>query len=179
MDIFQGSSRPIELLRYAGFFLWLCAGIPLVLMRLIYPQPLSIEPYVGWFLLHGLFGLMYWNMMLYLPERTAIWNRLMFLSLLTGSALGISAVSLSMMGGILLLLVSVIPNIFNWESILKFQAKNVVQWKAARVVLQLLCPNEYWHCRVSAPAAEVVAWRVPKGATFVWRVSKSATFVWR
>jgi len=107
MDITTGKYRPIELLRYAGMFLWFCAGIPLLFMRVIYPQPLSAELWIAWFMLHGLFGLMYWNMMLYLPERTAIWHRLMFLSLLTGSALGISAVSLSLMGGILLLLVSV------------------------------------------------------------------------
>ncbi|MCW8925778.1 MAG: sensor histidine kinase [Xanthomonadales bacterium] len=107
MDITKGKYRPIELLRYAGMFLWFCAGIPLLFMRMIYPQPLSPELWIAWFMLHGLFGLMYWNMMLYLPERTAVWHRLMFLSLLTGSALGISAVSLSLMGGILLLLVSV------------------------------------------------------------------------
>lgn len=107
MDITKGKYRPIELLRYAGMFLWFCAGIPLLFMRMIYPQPLSPELWIAWFMLHGLFGLMYWNMMLYLPERTATWHRLMFLSLLTGSALGISAVSLSLMGGILLLLVSV------------------------------------------------------------------------
>jgi signal transduction histidine kinase len=107
MDITKGKYRPIELLRYAGMFLWFCAGIPLLFMRTIYPQPLSAELWIAWFMLHGLFGLMYWNMMLYLPERTATWHRLMFLSLLTGSALGISAVSLSLMGGILLLLVSV------------------------------------------------------------------------
>jgi signal transduction histidine kinase len=107
MDITKGKYRPIELLRYAGMFLWFCAGIPLLFMRVIYPQPLSLELWIAWFMLQGLFGLMYWNMMLYLPERTAIWHRLMFLSLLTGSALGISAVSLSLMGGILLLLVSV------------------------------------------------------------------------
>lgn len=107
MDITKGKYRPMELLRYAGMFLWFCAGIPLLFMRMIYPQPLSPELWIAWFMLHGLFGLMYWNMMLYLPERTATWHRLMFLSLLTGSALGISAVSLSLMGGILLLLVSV------------------------------------------------------------------------
>src|SRR5210317_518413 len=107
MSVLQRTYRPIELLRYAGMFLWFCAGIPLLFMRMIYPQPLSPELWIAWFMLHGLFGLMYWNMMLYLPERTATWHRLMFLSLLTGSALGISAVSLSLMGGILLLLVSV------------------------------------------------------------------------
>jgi len=108
MDILQGKHRPIELLRYAGLFLWFCAGIPLLLMRVIYPQPLALELYIAWFLLHGLFGMMYWNLMRYLPERTSIGHRLLYLCLLTGSSLGISAVSQSLMGGILLLIVSVV-----------------------------------------------------------------------
>ena len=108
MDILQGNYRPIELLRFAGLFLWFCAGIPLVLMRLIYPEPLSLELYIAWIMLHLLFGLMYWSLTQYLPERSSITNRLMYLSLLTASALGISAVSQSMMGGILLLIVSVV-----------------------------------------------------------------------
>lgn len=108
MDINQGQHRPIELLRYAGLFLWFCAGIPLVLMRAIYPQPLVLELYIAWFMLHGLFGLMYWNLTRYLPAQTTLGMRLMYLSLLTGSALGISAVSQSMMGGILLLIVAVV-----------------------------------------------------------------------
>lgn len=107
MDILQGKYRSIEMLRYAGMFLWVCAGIPLLFMQVIYPEPLPIELYMAWFMLHGLFGLMYWNLMRYLPERTSISHRLMFLSLLTGSALGISAVSLSLMGGFLLVIVSV------------------------------------------------------------------------
>jgi signal transduction histidine kinase len=108
MDILQGKNRPIELLRYSGLFLWFCAGIPLPLMRWIYPEPLSLELYVAWIMLHALFGLMYWNLMQYLPERTSLTSRLMYLSLLTGSALGISAVSQSMMGGVLLLIVAVL-----------------------------------------------------------------------
>ncbi len=108
MDMFQGNYRPIELLRYAGLFLWFCAGIPLLLMRLIYPEPLSLELYIAWIMLHALFGLMYWNLMQYLPERTTLTSRLVYLLLLTGSALGISAVSQSMMGGILLLIVAVV-----------------------------------------------------------------------
>ena len=108
MDILQGNYRPIELLRYAGLFLWFCAGIPLVLMRLIYPEPLSLELYIAWIMLHALFGLMYWNLTRYLPVRTSLSNRLMYLALLTGSALGVCAVSQSTMGGVLLLLVSVI-----------------------------------------------------------------------
>lgn len=107
MDILQGKYRPIELLRYAGLFLWLCAGIPMLLMRMIYPQPLSMELHLSWLLLHSLFGFMYWNLIQYLPDRTSIGHRLLYLSVLTVSALGISAVSQSLMGGILLLIVAV------------------------------------------------------------------------
>ena len=108
MDILQGNYRPIELLRYAGLFLWFCAGIPLILMRVIYPEPLPFELYIAWIMLHALFGLMYWNLTQHLPMRTSLTNRLMYLALLTGSALGVSAVSQSTMGGVLLLVVSVI-----------------------------------------------------------------------
>lgn len=108
MDVLQGTHRPIELLRYAGLFLWFCAGIPLLFMRWFYIEPLSLELYVAWIMLHALFGLMYWNLMQYLPEYTTIGNRLMYLSVLTASALGISAVSQSLLGGILLLIVSVV-----------------------------------------------------------------------
>lgn len=108
MHIFQDRHRPLELLRFAGLFLWFCAGIPLLLMRVIYPQPLSLELYIAWFLLHGLFGLMYWSLMQYLPGRTDLSQRLLYLALLTGSALGISAVSQSLLGGILLLIVAVV-----------------------------------------------------------------------
>ncbi len=108
MDITQGKYRPIELLRYAGLFLWFCAGIPLLMMRWIYPQPLPLELYIGWFMLYGLFGLMYWNLVQYLPDRTALSHRLLYLSVLTVSALGISAVSQSFMGGSMLLIVAVV-----------------------------------------------------------------------
>ena len=108
MDILQGNYRPIELLRYAGLFLWFCAGIPLILMRVIYPEPLPLELYIAWIMLHALFGLMYWNLTQHLPMRTSLTNRLIYLALLTGSALGVSAVSQSTMGGVLLLVVSVI-----------------------------------------------------------------------
>ena len=108
MDTPQGNYRPIELLRYAGLFLWFCAGIPLLLMHQIFPEPLETTQYIAWFLLHGLFGMMYWSLMQYLPERTDTPYRVLFLSILTGSALGITAVSQTALGGILLLIVAVI-----------------------------------------------------------------------
>ncbi len=108
MDILQGKHRPIELLRFAGLFLWFIAGIPLLLMYQIFPKPLEPTPYTAWFLLQGLFGMMYWNLVQYLPERASISHRILYLSILTGSALGISAVSQTLLGGILLLIVSVV-----------------------------------------------------------------------
>jgi signal transduction histidine kinase len=108
MDILQGKHRPIELLHYAGLFLWFCAGIPLLFMRQIFDQPLELTLYIAWFLLHGLFGLMYWNLVQYLPARTDVFPRMLYLSILTGCALGISAVSQTALGGILLLIIAVV-----------------------------------------------------------------------
>lgn len=108
MDIDQSKYRPIELLRYAGLFLWFCAGIPLFFMHLIAPELLGFEDYVAWSMLHVLFGLMYWNLMQYLPERTTISSRIMYLSLLTSTSLGISVITQSFLGGVLLLIVSVL-----------------------------------------------------------------------
>jgi len=108
MDIPQGKHRPIELLRYAGLFLWFCAGIPLLLMNQLFPEPLELTQYIAWFLLHGLFGMMYCSLRQYLPESTDTAYRILYLSILTGSALGISAVSETVLGGILLLIIAVI-----------------------------------------------------------------------
>jgi len=108
MDIPQGKYRPIELLRYAGLFLWFCAGIPLLLMYQLFPEPLELTQYIAWFLLHGLFGMMYWSLKQYLPTQTDTAYRILYLSILTGSALGISAVSQTVLGGILLLIVAVL-----------------------------------------------------------------------
>ena len=108
MDKPQGIHRPIELLRFAGLFLWFIAGIPLLLMHQIFPEPLESTPYIAWFLLQGLFGMLYWNLKQYLPDRSSVGHRIVYLSILTGSALGISAVSQTLLGGILLLIVAVV-----------------------------------------------------------------------
>ena len=108
MDLLKGKHRPIEMLRYAGVFLWLFAAIPLLLMRQILPEPLETTPYLGWFLLHGLFGIMYWNLIKYLPGRTHIARRLLYLLILTSCGLGISALSQTFLGGFLLLIVAAV-----------------------------------------------------------------------
>lgn len=108
MDFLRANHRPIELLRYAGLFLWFCAGIPLLMMKQLFPEPLDSTAYIAWLLMHGLFGLMYWNLKQYLPDRAQTAQRIVFLALLTGCSLGVSAVSLTPIGGILLLIVSVL-----------------------------------------------------------------------
>ncbi len=128
MDIPQGKYQPVELLRYAGLFLWFCAGIPLLLMYQLFPEPLELTQYIAWFLLHGLFGMMYWSLMQYLPERTETAYRILYLSILTGSALGISAVSQTVLGGILLLIVAVI---LPWM----FPVVPAVLWLIAQFIL--------------------------------------------
>lgn len=103
MDIFKSKYRPIELLRYAGLFTWFCAAIPLLFIDLIRVEQVQ---YISWWVLHGLFGLMYWHYLRYLPGRTSLFHRLVYLLVLTGCALGISAVSETALGGILLLIVA-------------------------------------------------------------------------
>jgi signal transduction histidine kinase len=106
MEIFGAKHRPIELLRYAGLFTWFCAALPLFFLDFLRADPLPQSQYVAWWMLHGLFGLMYWHILQYLPGRTPLFQRLVYLLVLSGCALGISAVSETALGGILLLVVA-------------------------------------------------------------------------
>ncbi|HKX56154.1 MAG TPA: sensor histidine kinase [Xanthomonadales bacterium] len=105
--------RPTQLLRYAGLFTWLCASIPLIWMFSNYPSQLDQERYVGWWILHLVFGLTYWNLVRELPLRTPLPHRLFAAAVLSLSAVGISLMSQSGLGGLLLLLVAgLLPWIF-------------------------------------------------------------------
>ena len=106
MEYFEGKYRPLELLRYAGLFTWLCAGIPLVLTRIVYVTPLSTEHYVAWWILHVVFGLTYWNQVRTLPVRYALWHRILTITTLTVCAIGVTIMADSGVGGILLLIVA-------------------------------------------------------------------------
>ena len=99
-------NRPIELLRLAGLFTWLCASIPLILMRFLYTEPLENEQYLAWWILHLVFGFTFWNQVRSLPVRTSLPHRLLTVSVLTVSALGVSTVAQTALGGILLLIVA-------------------------------------------------------------------------
>jgi len=106
MHWFQTPRRPIELLRYGGLFTWFCATIPLLLINMFRTSPLPAEQYASWWLLHVLFGSMYWHYLQYLPGRTSLSHRLLYLLVLTGCAIGASLVSETAIGGILLLIVA-------------------------------------------------------------------------
>jgi len=102
----KGYLKTMELLRLAGLFTWVCASVPLLFMQLIYDTPLDREHYVGWWILHLVFGLTYWNQVRELPIRSPVWHRLLIVLVLTFSALGISITAQSGLGGILLLIVA-------------------------------------------------------------------------
>lgn len=106
MDILESKHRPIELLRYAGLFTWLCASIPLFLMPYWYENPLPLNQYLAWWLLHLFFGLTYWNQVKALPVRSSLPHRLVTVSVLTVCALGVSMMAETSIGGILLLIVA-------------------------------------------------------------------------
>jgi len=106
MDIWEGKHQPIELLRYAGLFTWLCASIPLFLMQYWYESPLGMNQYLAWWVLYLTFGLTYWNQVKVLPVRSSLSHRLVTVSVLTVCALGVSMMAETALGGILLLVVA-------------------------------------------------------------------------
>lgn len=106
MEILEGKHRPIDLLRYTGLFAWLCASIPLFLVRFWYEDPLAMDRYLAWWLLHLLFGLTYWNQVRALPIRSSLGHRIFTVSVLTICALGVSMMSQTSLGGILLLIIA-------------------------------------------------------------------------
>jgi signal transduction histidine kinase len=105
MGVLEERHKPIELLRYTGLFAWVCAAIPLVLMFSWYTEPLETEQYLGWWILHLVFGFTYWNQVRELPVRTNLPHRILTVSLLTIAALGVSMMSETGLGGILLLII--------------------------------------------------------------------------
>ncbi|MEJ2534433.1 MAG: histidine kinase, partial [Gammaproteobacteria bacterium] len=62
--------------------------------------------YLVWALLYLLFGFLYWNYLRYVPGRTSLALRLVYLVLLSVCALGTGLVSYSTIGGVLLLIVA-------------------------------------------------------------------------
>lgn len=103
MTLLQGRQRPYELLRYAGLFTWFCASLPLLIPQLFEDMGLPLERYLAWWVLQLIFGYTYWTYLKVMPGTRPMWLRLLYLIVLTGSALGVSVVSRSSLGGMLLL----------------------------------------------------------------------------
>jgi signal transduction histidine kinase len=101
-----GEHRPLELMRLAGFFTWVCATIPLLLYSVIYPDPLPVLQLVTWITLHVVFGLTYWRQVNALPVTLDFRFRLLVMAVLSLCGLGITLMSESGLGGIHLLIVS-------------------------------------------------------------------------
>jgi signal transduction histidine kinase len=106
MELLKAKHRPVELLRYAGLFTWLCAAIPIFMVDMLREEPLSRIQHIEWWVFHGLFGILYWNILRYLPGETSLVRRVAYVVVLTGCALGVSAVSETGLGGILLLVLA-------------------------------------------------------------------------
>jgi signal transduction histidine kinase len=106
MEIFRGKHRPLELLRMAGLFTWFCTVIPLFFLPLLREFPLPQSQYITWWALQIVFGLVYWHLTRFIGSNMLTQLRLVYLLLLTACSLGISAVSESSLGGILLLVVA-------------------------------------------------------------------------
>ncbi len=106
MLVFQGKHRPLELMRLAGLFTWFCASVPLFFMSMLRATPLPQEQYIGWWVLQLLYGLVYWQLTRFLGSNKLTQLKLVYLLFLTICALGITALSESSIGGILLLVVA-------------------------------------------------------------------------
>ena len=106
MKLFEGKYRPLDLMRHAGMFTWFCTTIPLFFIPHLRETPLPEVQYTAWWLLQLFFGLVYWQLTRHLARSSAVPMRLVYLLLLSGSALAISAASESALGGILLLIVA-------------------------------------------------------------------------
>ncbi|NNE06134.1 MAG: sensor histidine kinase [Xanthomonadales bacterium] len=106
MKLFDGKYRPLDLMRHAGMFTWFCTTIPLFFIPFLRETPLPEVQYTAWWLLQLFFGLIYWQLARHLARSDAVPMRLVYLLLLSGSALAISAASESALGGILLLIVA-------------------------------------------------------------------------
>jgi signal transduction histidine kinase len=103
MTLLPGRQRPYELLRYAGLFTWFCAGLPLLIPQLFQDMELSLERYVAWWVLQLVYGYTYWTYLKVMPGTRPVRYRLVYLVVLTASALGVTVVSQSTLGGMLLL----------------------------------------------------------------------------
>jgi signal transduction histidine kinase len=135
MDFLEDRHRPIEMLRYAGLFAWLCASIPLFMMPFLFEPNLGIDQYLTWWVSHLVFGLTYWNQVRTLPVRSSLSHRLVTISVLTVCALGVSLMAKSGLGGILLVIVA---GLLPWM----LPAAPAVAWLIGQNILLVIVIND-------------------------------------
>ncbi len=102
-----GKLNTNQLLRFAGLFTWVCVGLALVMAPKLGNEVMATSRYVLWAVAQLAFGIAYWvlsNSIQRRPARTRL--HLLLLGLMTISALEISGVSSSGLGGILLVVVA-------------------------------------------------------------------------
>ncbi|MEM9531842.1 MAG: sensor histidine kinase [Pseudomonadota bacterium] len=96
-----------QLLRFAGLFTWVCVGLALVMAPQLGNEEMPGSQYLLWAVAQLAFGAAYWvlsDSILKRPARTG--RHVALLTVMTLSALEISTVSSSGLGGILLLVVA-------------------------------------------------------------------------
>ncbi len=103
MRFLRRRQRPYELLRYAGLFTWFCAGLPLLAPGQFMEELPSAERYLAWWLVQLTFGYTYWRYLRIMPGTRPMPRRMVYLVTLTACAIGVSVISYSSIGGILLL----------------------------------------------------------------------------
>ncbi len=102
-----GKLNTNQLLKSAGLFTWVCVGLALVMAPQLGNEAMPASQYAIWALAQLAFGVAYWvlsNSILRRPARTRL--HLLLLGLMTVSALEISGISSSGLGGILLVVVA-------------------------------------------------------------------------
>lgn len=103
-----GRFNHIQLLRYAGLFTWVCAGVPLLWEPWYFGEDGGLDRFslVAWRLCYFAFGACYWYMTKRLGRRAIGAIDLGLLLLLTLSAIGVSHFSSSGLGSILLMVIA-------------------------------------------------------------------------
>jgi signal transduction histidine kinase len=103
-----GRLNHIQLLRYAGLFTWVCAGVPLLWEPWYFGEDGGLDRYslIAWRLCYLAFGACYWYMTKRLGRRAISAVDLVLLLLLTLTAIGVSYFSSSGLGSILLMVIA-------------------------------------------------------------------------
>ncbi|NII52928.1 sensor histidine kinase [Luteibacter sp. SG786] len=99
--------RLVRLLRYATYFVFLCAGLPLSMQRAgSGPGAIGDMPLLAWTACYLVFGLVYWLLTNQMGARLNGATRVAVLVILTGTALAIGVLSKSGVGALLLIIVA-------------------------------------------------------------------------